>query len=137
AIAYEKNGCAPCHSIDGQGGFLGPDLTDIGARRATRHLRESILNPNADIPLDYRPVEVIAATGKIISGMHLNEDEHSIHLRDMSGNLRSFLKREIKDIKLPGQSLMPAYTSLSKSELEDLVARSEERRVGKECSSRW
>ena len=40
----------------------------------------------------------------------------------MSGNLRSFLKREIKDIKLPRQSLMPAYTSLSKSELEDLVA---------------
>jgi cytochrome c oxidase cbb3-type subunit III len=122
AIAYQKNGCAPCHSIDGQGGFLGPDLSDIGAKRAVRHLRESILNPNSDIPLDYRPVEVIAATGKITGGIHLNEDEYSIHLRDMSGNLRSFLKSELKDIKLPRQSLMPAYTSLSKTELEDLVA---------------
>jgi putative heme-binding domain-containing protein len=122
AIVYQKTGCTPCHSIDGQGGFLGPDLTDIGAKRAVRHLRESILNPNADIPLDYRPVVVTAAAGKITSGVHLNEDEYSIHLRDMSGNLRSFMKSELKEIKLPRQSLMPAYTSLSKTELEDLVA---------------
>src|SRR6266571_2086434 len=51
AIVYQKNGCGQCHSIDGKGGFLGPDLTDIGARRAVRHLRESVLDPDADIPL--------------------------------------------------------------------------------------
>src|SRR4029453_3356641 len=37
AIVYERNGCATCHSIDRKGGFLGPDLTGIGSRRAVRH----------------------------------------------------------------------------------------------------
>lgn len=122
AIVYQKNGCAQCHSVAGQGGFLGPDLTDIGAKRAPRHLRESIVTPSADVPLDYRPVAATTVAGKSISGIHLNEDEYALHLRDMSGNLRSFLKSELKDIKLSGTSLMPAYTSLSKADLENLIA---------------
>jgi putative heme-binding domain-containing protein len=121
AIVYRKNGCASCHSIDGNGGFFGPDLSDIGARRAVRHLRESIAEPSADIPLDYRTVEVISRTGKSSSGIHLNEDEYSIHVRDLKGDLRSFMKSELKEIKLPRVSLMPDYASLSKDDLENLV----------------
>jgi putative heme-binding domain-containing protein len=121
ALVYRKNGCASCHTIAGKGGLLGPDLSDIGDKRAIRHLRESILEPNADLPLDYRTVEVISLMGKSSSGIHLNEDEYSIHLRDMKGDLRSFMKSEIKEIKLPRESLMPGYASLSKDELENLV----------------
>ena len=122
AIVYEKSGCAACHTIGGKGGFLGPDLTDIGARRAVRHLRQSIVEPNADIPLDYRSVSVTDRKGANISGIHLNEDEYSVHLRDMSGNLRSFMKSDIAQIALPRQSLMPPFTSLSTADLENLVA---------------
>ena len=122
ALVYRKNACGACHSIDGQGGFLGPDLSDIGAKRSVRHLHDSIVNPHADIPLEYRSVTVITTAGKTISGIHLNEDEYSIHLRDMDGNLRSFLKNELRDVKLTQQSLMPAYNGLSKDDLENLVA---------------
>ena len=121
ALVYQKNGCASCHSIGGNGSYFGPDLSDIGAKRAARHLRESLVEPNADIPLDYRTVEVISASGKSSSGIHLNEDEYSIHLRDMKGDLRSFMKSELKQIKLPRESLMPDYASLSKADLENLV----------------
>lgn len=122
AIAYQKNGCAHCHTVGSQGGFIGPELTGIGAKRAVRHLRESIVNPGADIPLEYRTVEVVTADGKITSGIHLNEDEYSVHLRDLNGNLRSFLKRELKEVKLPRRSMMPAYASLSRTGLENVVA---------------
>jgi len=122
ALVYQKNGCASCHSVDGKGGALGPDLSDIGAKRAIRHLRESIIAPSSDIPLDYRTVEVISITGKTSGGIHLNEDEYSIHMRDMKGDLRSFMKSELKEIKLPRESLMPDYASLPKDDLENLVA---------------
>ena len=122
ALVYQKNGCASCHSIEGKGGALGPDLSDIGAKRAARHLRESIIEPGADIPLDYRTVEVIGNTGKTSSGIHLNEDEYSIHMLDTKGELRSFMKSELKEVKLPRESLMPDYASLSKDDLENLVA---------------
>jgi putative heme-binding domain-containing protein len=121
-VVYRKNACAACHTVGGQGGFLGPDLTEIGARRAVRHLRESVVNPGDDIALDYRSVEVITPTGSKVAGIHLNEDEYSVHLRDMDGNLRSFMKRDLKEVRLPRQSLMPAYGSLSKTDLEHLVA---------------
>jgi putative heme-binding domain-containing protein len=120
-LVYQQNGCASCHTINGKGGFFGPDLSDIGAKRAVRHLRESLLQPNADLPLDYRTVEVVSVTGERSRGIHLNEDEYSLHLRDSQGNLRSFMKSELAEIKLPRQSLMPDYRSLSKDELENLV----------------
>lgn len=122
ATVYANAACAQCHTVDGLGGFLGPDLIDIGARRAVRHLRQSIADPNADIPLDYRPVTVIDSKGTSTSGIHLNEDEYSVHLRDLAGNLRSFMKRDLKDMTLPRQSLMPAYPALRGADLENLVA---------------
>ena len=122
AIVYQKNACATCHSIAGQGGFLGPELTDIGAKRALRHLRESIADPSADIPLDYRTVAVTDTAGNVTTGVHLNEDEYSVHLRALSGELRSFMKRELRNIALPRQSLMPAYAALAPADLENLVA---------------
>jgi putative heme-binding domain-containing protein len=122
ALVYRRSGCAACHRIEDEGGFLGQDLSDVGARRAVRHLRESVVKPDADIPLDYRTVVVTTAAKQTISGIHLNEDEYSVHLRDTSGRLRSFLKRELEDVKLPRTSLMPAYAALSVAELDDLVA---------------
>jgi putative heme-binding domain-containing protein len=122
AMVYDRNACAQCHTIAGRGGFIGPDLSDIGARRAVRHLRESIVDPNADLPLDYRSVTVTDQAGRSVSGIHLNEDEYSVHLRDLSGNLRSFMKRDLTEVRLPRQSMMPAYPSLSSADLENLVA---------------
>jgi len=119
---YQKLGCAQCHTVRGSGGFAGPDLTDVGAKRAVRHLRESVTDPNRDIPLDYRTVVAVTTQGRSITGIHLNEDEYSVHLRAMDGSLHSFLKSELKDIQLPRTSLMPAYATLPKLELENLVA---------------
>jgi putative heme-binding domain-containing protein len=122
AVVYRNNGCAVCHTIHGQGGFLGPDLSDIGLRRAVRHMRQSVIDPHADVALDYRSVAVTTRSGSTVGGIHLNEDEYSIQLRDTDGNLRAFLKTELGDIKLPRESLMPAYPALGASDLDNLVA---------------
>jgi putative heme-binding domain-containing protein len=122
SAVYAKNGCDQCHTIRGEGGFAGPDLTDIGAKRALRHLRESLTNPDADIPLDFRSVSVTTSAGKSIRGIHLYEDEYSIHLREMSGALRSFLKSELTQVELPRRSMMPAYSALSGTDVENLIA---------------
>lgn len=122
AVVYEKNACATCHTVNGKGSYVAPDLTEVGAKRAVRHIRESIVDPSADIPLDYRSVTVVDKAGKTTSGIHLNEDEYSVHLRELNGTLRSFMKSELSEITLPRQSLMPSYSALSKKDLEDLVA---------------
>lgn len=122
AAIYAKSGCAACHRIGSQGAFVGPDLTDIGSRRAARYLRESIVRPDADIPLDYRTVAVVDRRGARTTGIHLNEDEYSIHLRDLGGALHSFMKADLAEVSLPRTSLMPPFVALAGDALDDLVA---------------
>ena len=123
-VVYEKKGaCAVCHILNNQGGTLGPDLTDIGRRRGLKFLEESLVKPEADVPLRYRGVRVVTISGQTVAGIRLNEDDISIQLRDTGDNLRSFLKDNIKEIRRDNPSLMPAYGSIfTRKEVEDLVA---------------
>lgn len=119
---YASNGCSGCHVLNGDGNYVGPDLSEIGAARSLQYLRQSIVNPSADVPLDFRTVRVSTLTGAMIAGIVLNEDDYSIQLRDMSGNSRSLLKSDLKEIQHSRDSLMPAYGSLSAADLDNLLA---------------
>jgi quinoprotein glucose dehydrogenase len=121
---YEsKGGCTVCHSIGMTGGSLGPDLSDVGRRRDLKYLEESLVTPEADVPIRYRAIQVVTKSGKTVGGIRLNEDDVSIQLRDEKDNLRSFLKDNIREIRHDKPALMPAYGSiLSKKEIEDVVA---------------
>jgi len=122
-IYRTKGGCAACHVINTRGGNLGPELTAVGLRRSLKYLQESLLDPAADIPIEYRGVTVVLAGGDPITGARLNEDDYSIQLRDLADELRSIPKAEAKQIRRDNPALMPAYGSLlSKKEIEDLVA---------------
>lgn len=121
-VVYESRGCPACHAIDSQGGDTGPDLSSAGARSSLRYLRESIVSPSADVPLTYRAVTVTTMAGGTIRGIHLNEDDYSIQLRAMDATPRSFLKSDLRDVRYDKESLMPAYASLSATELDNLVA---------------
>ncbi|MDA0206754.1 MAG: c-type cytochrome [Acidobacteria bacterium] len=122
-VVYLTAGCGSCHSINGQGGTLGPDLSDVGRRRGLAFLEESLLKPEADLPTNHRGTRLLTSAGETIAGIRLNEDDYSIQIRDTSGNPRSFLKHELKGIQRDDPSLMPAYGSLlSEKQIEDLTA---------------
>jgi putative heme-binding domain-containing protein len=118
-----KGGCLTCHTAGHGGGSVGPDLSEVGARRNLKYLEESLVKPEADVPIRYRGIQVITKAGQTIAGVRINEDDLSIQFRDTSDNIRSFLKTDVKEIRFDKPSLMPAYGSvLSKKEIEDLVA---------------
>jgi putative heme-binding domain-containing protein len=119
---YRKSGCGNCHRIGSEGGALGPDLTDIGRRRGLTFLAESLANPEADIPISYRGVQVTLKSGQSVSGIRLNRDDLSIQLRDTRGNLRSFLMENVQDVRYDKPSLMPAYASMNPKDFDDVVA---------------
>ena len=47
---FEAQGCASCHIVNGIGGNLGPELTEVGARRSATRLRQSLLEPGKAVP---------------------------------------------------------------------------------------
>jgi putative heme-binding domain-containing protein len=119
-----KGGCASCHLIKGKGGLMGPDLSIVGLRRSASYLREEIVNPEAHVPDYFLQVRVVPNEGATITGMRLGEDSFTLQLRDYSGVLHSYWKRDLKEIlKDRGKSPMPSYKDkLNDTELTDLVA---------------
>ncbi|MGH9661868.1 MAG: c-type cytochrome, partial [Bryobacteraceae bacterium] len=118
-----KGGCARCHMIGGQGGRMGPDLSDAGARRGAVYLRTSLVRPEADIPDNFAfyrrmisipdnflQVRVVTSGGQRITGVRLNEDPFTIQIRDYEDRFHSFVKSELKELhKDWGRSPMPSY----------------------------
>ncbi len=120
---YEKSGCAQCHAIDKQGGAIGPDLSEIGLRRSLKFLNESLVDPSKSIGDNYRAVTAVTLAGQQIQGIKLNEDDYSIQIRDMKDNARSFLRKNLREVRPESKSLMPAYGAiLSATDIENLVA---------------
>ena len=119
---YGRSGCAGCHRIKSEGSVFGPDLTRIGAGRSAEYIRESILNPSADISEDYAGVTVVTREGKRITGVRINEDTFTVQLRDASQNFQMFQKDEVQQVSPEAKSLMPPYSSLSQKDLQNLLA---------------
>jgi len=120
---FAGRGCSGCHIINGKGNSAGPELSNTGARRSAAHLRESLLQPQADLPDGFLVVEAELAGGGKVRGVKLNEDLFSIQVRDGGGRVHSFQKSALKALtRKTGESSMPAFTSLPANEIDDLVA---------------
>lgn len=119
-----KGKCAQCHTVAGQGGRLGPELTEIGARRSPAYLRRALVDPAADLPEGFRQVRVASKDGRRITGVRLNEDTFSLQMRDLSDRLHSFWKTDLQELhKDRDKSPMPGYKGIfSDAELDDIVA---------------
>lgn len=124
AQVYAARGCASCHTIGGRGGPTGPDLTDVGARSSAAFLRQSILDPAADVPSGFMQVRAVTRDGQQLTGVRVNEDTFSIQFRDATGALHSFFKDELVEFaREPGKTPMPSYRErLEPGALDDLVA---------------
>lgn len=119
-----KGGCGACHTIEGRGGRYGPELGDIGARRNAVHLRQSVLDPEADFTERYAFVRITLPGGNTVSGIKLNEDTFSVQLIDAGEKIHSFWKKDAQTVEIMrNRSPMPAYRGkLTEAELDDLIA---------------
>ena len=132
---YQRLGCSSCHTISGEGGILGPELTDIGSHRAPDYLKQAIVEPAAALPRgvlaapgrgfdEFLPIHAVTGSGQEVRGLRVNEDSFTIQVRDSSGRLYSFRKDALRQLdKEHGKSLMPEYRNrVSGSDLDSLVA---------------
>lgn len=124
AIFFGKGRCSNCHSIRGQGGWIGPDLTNAGEARTLGQLRESLLEPSKRIAEGFEGVSLTTRDGKHIEGVAKNHDNYSIQVLDRQGKLHLLASADLAKLEIRQSSLMPADYSrqLSATEIQDVLA---------------
>lgn len=116
--------CGACHSVNGRGGPLGPDLSAIAQTQSRELLTRALRDPNASISDGYKPVTVVTRDGQRVRGVRKSEDAFSIQMMDEGGRLHGYLKSGVRDIVRETSSLMPAFgpDRLNDSDLTDVLA---------------
>ena len=123
-IYRTKGKCGQCHLANGQGISVGPELSDVGARRSATYIRAALVDPGANVPDRFVQLRITTKDGRRITGVRIAEDTFTIQLVDLSGRTYSLFKQELTDIKKDfDKSPMPSYRDvLTASELDDLIA---------------
>jgi putative heme-binding domain-containing protein len=124
SVLEGKGQCLTCHSVNGSGSRVGPNLTDIGAVRRSSELERSLLEPDAEIRAENRTVRAVTRDGATITGRLLNQDSFTLQLLDAANErLVSIAKANLREYAVLRNSPMPSYRDkLSAQELADVVS---------------
>lgn len=102
----DQPGCYKCHSVAGQGGKIGPDLSILTSRDYASVLRD-ITDPSATINPDYVARNVTLKDGDIQTGVIVQETADKIVLGQVGGKNLEIARSDIAAIKDSRVSLMP------------------------------
>jgi putative heme-binding domain-containing protein len=116
--------CARCHRVRGQGGEIGPDLSDIGGKYDRDQLIESVLAPSRQIVEGYRPTVLATSDGRVLTGIVREETAGKLLLVDSDGKSQVVPKEDVVERRTIDTSLMPdgVALGLSLNEFSDLIA---------------
>jgi putative heme-binding domain-containing protein len=126
-MLFSASLCSNCHSIKGEGGSVGPELTQLGTRFSNRDILESIIHPSKVISDQYAATEFTMKDGTTVFGRLKNEDggKYYISMNPFAPQtLQVINKKDVVSSKLSDVSIMYPGTinRLNKEELKDLMA---------------
>ncbi len=114
--------CGACHTLYGEGGKLGPDLTGSG-RSNIDYLLENILEPSAVVSADYRITTVTLKDGRVLAGTLGPKTDRTITLRLPTGEMvldtAEIAKQETTATSMMPEGLLAAFQP---DQVRDLIA---------------
>ena len=114
--------CGQCHTLYGVGGKVGPELT--GSNRADLdYLLHNILDPNAEIPNDYRTWNLDTKDDRSIAGVMARQDATTVTLVTPNETV-TIARTDIARLKQSELSMMPEglLQALPEEEVRNLIA---------------
>lgn len=124
---YAATTCKACHSMRGEGGATGPDLTQLYTRFSAKDMIEAISEPNKSISDQYAATQFTLKNGNSIVGRLVNEDKLAYYVSQnpyAPESLEKVLKKNVSSTKLSNVSIMfqGLMNSLNEEEFKDLMA---------------
>jgi len=123
-IFFHPNGpgCFKCHTIDGRGSRVGPDLSRAVGNMNRIQLIQSILEPSREIAPQYVSWIFELHSGRVVTGMVVHENEGTTIVGDAEGKLI-----ELKTIDIAARA--PQKISVMPDKLTDRMTLQEFRDV--------
>lgn len=124
---FDATLCSKCHTVAGQGGVAGPDLTQLGTRFSNKDILESIIDPNKTISDQYGATVFYLKEGGSIMGRLTNEDDEQYFVSQnpfSPHDIRKVPKKSVTKTRVSEVSpMLPGMINrLSPQELVDLMA---------------
>ena len=118
-----KNLCGQCHTIYGQGGQVGPDITSNG-RASFDQLLSNVFDPSLVIGPDYQVFTVVTKDGRNLTGLIVENNEQRIVIRMAGESEETVPRNNVEYTRLSKLSMMPEGVEaiFSQKDLADLFA---------------
>ncbi|MDP4130564.1 MAG: c-type cytochrome [Bacteroidota bacterium] len=119
--------CSRCHQMRGEGGVVGPDLTQLGSRFSYKDMLQSIIDPSKTISDQYAATVFYLKDGTSVVGRVMDQgaDKYSVAMNPFAlQTLREIPKKDVIRTRLSEISVMPPglINRLNPEELKDLLA---------------
>ena len=113
--------CAACHTLYGEGGKVGPDLTGSG-RSDLHYVLENIVDPSAVVSADYRMAIVTLKDDRVLNGIVTRQDARTLALREQAQET-TIPRDEIAQLRWSPTSMMPdgLLQAMNENQVRDLV----------------
>jgi len=114
--------CMRCHTLEGYGGAVGPDLTGIASVLDRESLLEALIDPSARLAAGFGTISLELKDGSKVVGILEQESDGVVTVQLADSSRQEFDYQKIQK-KVYSPSSMPSIMGvLSKQEIRDLIA---------------
>ncbi|HEY5745839.1 MAG TPA: c-type cytochrome, partial [Chryseolinea sp.] len=126
-MLFAATRCSACHTLRGEGGTIGPDLTQLGTRFSAKDMLESIIEPSKVVSDQYAATVFTMKDGSSVLGRLTNENKDTYFISQnpfAPETIREIPKKDVLSTKYSYISVMypGLINNLNEDELKDLVA---------------
>ncbi|HVU86664.1 MAG TPA: ThuA domain-containing protein [Pirellulales bacterium] len=117
----DEAACSKCHQVRGEGGSIGPDLSNLVARDYASVLRD-ITEPSFAINPDFVAHAIVLGDGRLLTGTIRSQGD-SVIVGSQDGKETTISRTEIEDVQPSPTSIMPQDIprKLGPEKLRDLL----------------
>ena len=115
--------CSACHKVRGEGGVVGPDLSDLVGRDRKGVYRD-IAEPSARIHPNFVPYTVALKDGRVLVGTVRAEGADALRVSDTEAKVTVVPRAEVEEVRSSATSIMPVglVGVIGEERLRDLLA---------------